>query len=158
MTYTFALEDGRATYPELQALYRQHYADMQERLAAQGVHLPPCNPQLRRYFEASEKGHLLTYVVRTDASEAVGYSNIYLSTDMHNGDLIAVEDTIYVRKNHRNGVGRRLSKVILADLKRRGVVRLNVTALTDLRVAKLWKRMGFREIGTAMTYEFSKDV
>lgn len=138
----------------MQALYRRHYGEMQLRLAGQGVHLPPYNPRLDQYFNAGDQGHLLHFVVRAETGDAAGYSNIYLTNDMHNGDLIAREDTIYVLPEHRNGIGRRLSKAILGNLKERGVVRLNVTALTDLRVAKLWKRMGFREVGLEMTYIF----
>lgn len=154
MDYRFSIESIAATYPELQVLYRQHYSEMEARLAEQGVPIPPYAPRLEEYFDAGAKGHLLTFVVRTETGEAVGYCNLYLTNDMHNGELIAVEDTIFVRQDHRNGVGRKLSKAILANLKGRGVKRLNVTALTDLRVAKLWKRMGFRELGTAMTYIF----
>jgi ribosomal protein S18 acetylase RimI-like enzyme len=68
--------------------------------------------------------------------------------------MIASEDTIYLLPDHRNGVGRRLAKHILADLRERGVKRLSVTAVTDLRVAKLWERMGFRHTAHAMTYVF----
>jgi predicted N-acetyltransferase YhbS len=73
---------------------------------------------------------------------------------MHNGDLIAQEDTIFVLKDHRNGVGKKLVKVILEELKERGVKRVLVSAMTDLRVAKLWARMGFKEAATQMIYTF----
>jgi ribosomal protein S18 acetylase RimI-like enzyme len=73
---------------------------------------------------------------------------------MHNSDLIAQEDTIYVVPEHRNGIGRKFTKVILAELKERGVKRLNVSAMTDLRATKLWKRLGFKELATQMTYTF----
>lgn len=153
MEYAFSVENLKATYPEMSALYRRHYGEMQERLLAQGVTLPPYDPQLERYFASNDVGHLIHFVVRLNG-EAVGYSNIYLSTDMHNGQLIAVEDTIYLRPDHRNGVGRKFAKAILANLKSRGVIRLQATALTDLRVIPLWKRMGFREVGAVMVYEF----
>jgi GNAT superfamily N-acetyltransferase len=73
---------------------------------------------------------------------------------MHNHDLIAQEDTIFVIKEHRNGIGKKLVRFVLEELKTRGVKRLNVSAKTDLRVAKLWGRMGFKEAATQMTYEF----
>jgi len=61
---------------------------------------------------------------------------------------------LFVSKEHRNGVGKKLVAFVLEELKQRGVKRLNVSAMTDLRVAKLWKRMGFKETATQMTYEF----
>jgi L-amino acid N-acyltransferase YncA len=73
---------------------------------------------------------------------------------MHNSDLIAREDTIYVLPEHRNGIGKKLVKVILEELKHRNVKRLHVSAMTDLRVAKLWSRMGFKESSTQMIYKF----
>jgi predicted N-acetyltransferase YhbS len=79
---------------------------------------------------------------------------VYITNDMHNHDLVAQEDTIFVVKEHRNGVGKKLVQFGLDELKRRGVKRLLVSAMTDLRVAKLWGRMGFKEVATQMMYTF----
>jgi predicted acetyltransferase len=153
MSYTFHLGRFKETYEELEPLYRQHYAEMCERLAKDGIQYPPYNPRLDKYIESGESGWLLTFLIRLDG-QPVGYSNVYLTNDMHNGDLIAQEDTIFVLKDHRNGVGKKLVKVILEELKERGVKRVIVSAMTDLRVAKLWGRMGFKEAATQMIYTF----
>jgi ribosomal protein S18 acetylase RimI-like enzyme len=73
---------------------------------------------------------------------------------MHNNDLICQEDTVFVLKEHRNGIGKKLVQCVVEELRSRGVKRLMVSAMTDLRVAKLWKRMGFKEMATQMIYEF----
>ncbi len=151
--YTFSIENAEENYEEMSVLYRQHHKEMQNRLAGEGIKISDYNPRLDEYFKASRQGYLINYVVRLEGAP-VGYSNIYLTNDMHNGEFIATEDTIYILPDHRNGTGRRLSKMILADLKSRKVKRLNVTAITDLRVAKLWKRMGFLHTASAMTYNF----
>lgn len=151
--YRFTIENGADNYSEIEPLYREHYREMKSRLEAQGVPMSEFRPRLDIYFERWRAGNLVNYIVRM-GREPIGYANIYLTADMHNHDPIAVEDTIFIRKDHRNGVGRRLSKFILSDLKARGVKRLNCTAMTDLRVAKLWKRMGFRAVADAMTYTF----
>jgi GNAT superfamily N-acetyltransferase len=151
--YVFSIENAETNCDEMYPLYCKHYAEMQERLAGQGLDIPPFKPRLDMYFKAAREGWLVNYVVRLDG-EAVGYSNIYVTNDMHNGDIIAQEDTIFILKEHRNGIGRKFSKFILADLKCRGVKRLNVLALTDLRVSKLWERMGFKHTAHAMTYTF----
>ncbi|TIR87965.1 MAG: GNAT family N-acetyltransferase, partial [Mesorhizobium sp.] len=96
-------------------------------------------------------GHLLCFVVRVEG-EAVGYAFIWLTQDMHNSEPIAMEDTIYMRPDHRNGIGRRFTKHILAELKARGCVRAHVTIATDLRVAKMCERVGFKRSAIAMTY------
>jgi GNAT superfamily N-acetyltransferase len=153
MSYTFHLGKFKETYAELEPLYRQHYAEMTERLEAAGIPCSPYAPRLDQYIAASDRGDLLTFILRFNG-DAAGYSNVYLTNDMHNGDLIVQEDTIFVLKEHRNGVGKKLVKVILEELKERGVKRVLVSALTDLRVAKLWKRMGFKEAAIQMIYTF----
>jgi GNAT superfamily N-acetyltransferase len=153
MNYTFSVEKFTDTYLELEPLYRQHYKEMTDRLEAAGVRYSPYNPRLDEYAKASNGGWLLTFVLRT-SGVACGYINVYITNDMHNHDCIAQEDTLFVTKEHRNGVGKKLVEFGLNELKKRGVKRLNVSAMTDLRVAKLWKRMGFKEAATQMTYEF----
>jgi len=153
MSYTFHLGKHRETFEELEPLYRQHYGEMIERLARDGIEYSPYNPRWDEYFKAGDNGHLLTFILRFDG-KAVGCSNIYLTNDMHNSDLIAQEDTIYVLPEHRNGIGKKFARVILDELKGRGVKRLNVSAMTDLRATKLWKRMGFKESAIQMTYKF----
>lgn len=151
--YTIALEGFDATYPEVQTLYREHYQEMCDRLATQGIEMSPYNPRLDEYSKASNGGWLLTIIARHEG-KAVGYCNVYITTDMHNQDLIAQEDTIFVTKSHRNGLGKELVKFGINELKSRGVKRLHVSAVTDLRVAKLWGRMGFKHSAHAMTYTF----
>jgi GNAT superfamily N-acetyltransferase len=153
MNYTMTVEKFTDTYRELEPLYRQHYKEMTDRLGEAGINYSPYNPRLEEYGRASDGGWLLTFVLRTDGA-ACGYINVYVTNDMHNNDLIAQEDTVFVVKEHRNGVGRKLVKFGVEELRSRGVKRLNVSAMTDLRVAKLWKRMGFKEAATQMTYEF----
>ncbi len=151
--YAFSIENGADNYPEIEPLYRQHYSEMQERLGRDGIKVADFNPRLDLYFQYWRAGNLINYIVRCEGKPA-GYSNVYLTGDMHNSELIASEDTIYLLPEHRNGTGRRFSKYILADLDQRGVKRLTVEALTDLRVSKLWKRMGFKHTAHAMTYTF----
>lgn len=147
------VENAEENCPELFPLYAEHYREMQENQLANGVELPPFNPRLSAYFKAAREGYLINFVVRKDG-EPVGYANIYMTDDMHNQDRIAKEDTIFVTKAHRNGIGVKLMKFILAEMKARGCKRGHVTAATDPRVVKLWKRLGFKEAGMAMTYVF----
>ena len=151
--YTVSLQGFDETYKELEPLYRQHYKEMTDRLEGLGIFSSVYNPRLDTYSHASKVGGLLTFVLRFQG-KAVGYSNVYLANDMHNQDLIAQEDTIYVTPSHRNGVGRELVKHILRELESRGVKRALVSAATDLRVAKIWKRMGFKPSAEQMTYVF----
>lgn len=149
--YLITLESLPKVYAELEPLFREHYAEFSARLLATGVTVSPYNPRLDEYFRASDGGWLKTFVVRLDG-QPCGYANIYVTTDMHNRELIAQEDTLYVSKAHRNGIGRKLSLFVLETLKGLGVKRFTVSAVTDTRATKLWKRIGFREIATQMVH------
>jgi ribosomal protein S18 acetylase RimI-like enzyme len=153
VTYAITIENGHTAHAELDPLYRQHYAEMQTRLAKDGVPIGPYAPRLGEYFKAMDGGWLVTFVVRLDG-KVVGYSNVYVTNDMHNGESIAQEDTIYILPEHRNGIGKKLVQFVLDELQLRGVKRGHVTAMTDLRVEKLWKRMGFRTVAASMLYVF----
>ena len=155
MSYAISIETFDASYAELEPLYRQHYAEMQARLAAESVEVASYNPRLDEYRKASSGGWLFTFVLRCDG-KAVGYSNIYITNDMHNGERIAQEDTIYVLQEHRRFAGRMLIKAVHAELKKRGVKRLNVTTMTDLRVSKLLQRMGYKHTAHHMTLIFGE--
>ena len=154
MTYLFSMENGSENLTEMFPLYAAHYQEMRERLERDGIEISPFNPRVDVYVASWENGTLQNYAVRAENGEVVGYANVYLTNDMHNGDLIAQEDAIFILKAHRNGVGKRLVRFILDDLKSRGVKRAHITAVTDLRVAKIWERMGFKPAATAMIYTF----
>lgn len=156
MIYSFSVEKAHENLPELFPLYAQHYREMQDRLGRGGVEIGEFNPRLPAYIKASQEGYFLNFVVRAEG-EPVGYCNVYLTSDMHNSELIAREDTVFILPGHRNGVGKRLVKYGLEQLRQRGVKRLHVTAMTDLRVEKLWKRMGFKPVATAMIYTFEEN-
>lgn len=153
MTYEMSCENFETTYLELEPLYRQHYSEMVARREAAGETCLPFNPRLDEYFKAARAGYLITYVLRNDGKPC-GYINMYVTNDMHNCESIAVEDTMFVLKDHRNGIGRKFVLFGLEEMKRRGVKKIFVSAVTDLRVAKLWRRMGFRDLAQQMVYQF----
>ena len=150
--YTIALEACSESLAEVETLYKQHYLEMCRRLEAEGLEVSVYNPRYDEYIRANEHGWLLHFVLRCDG-EAVGYSNVYLTNDMHNGDLIAREDAIYVTPKHRHGIGKKMMKHIQSHLRARGVKRINITTSTDLRVSLLLRRMGYRATAFAMTLD-----
>lgn len=150
--YAISAEPLHEIYPTIEENARRHFAEMKARKDADGLPCGHYNPRLDQYFEASRGGWLLCYVARR-GGEPVGHALIYLTQDMHTSDLIASEDVLYVVPEHRNGLGKQMVRYMLADLKARGVKRVDIAPVTDLRVGKIWKRMGFREVATLMTYD-----
>lgn len=153
--YAFHLVHVRDWYPALEPLFRLHYSEMQTRLAGDGVGIADYNPRLDAYFAAADRGEYRTYVVFED-NDLIGYSGIWVTADMHNGQLIATEDTIFVLDGHRKGAGKALARFILKDLEQMGVKRVTITPVTDLRVGKIWQRMGFKPVAQLMTYSFKE--
>jgi GNAT superfamily N-acetyltransferase len=152
--YTISLEPFDEALKDCEPLARQHYAEMRSRLAGQGIPIGPYKPRLEAYSRASREGYMFTFIVRTETGEPVGYSNVYLTQSMHNGELYAREDTVFVAPEHRNGIGRRLVKFILQTMKEKGAKRFEIQPVTDLRVGKIWKRMGFRSVSENMVMVF----
>jgi GNAT superfamily N-acetyltransferase len=153
--YRFHLVNLRDWYPAIESLCKKHYAEMQERLAADGVPIGDFNPRTETYFQAADRGEFLMFIALED-NDLIGYSGIWVTPDMHNGQLIASEDTIYVLPGHRNGAGKALAKFILNHLENIGVKRVTITPVTDLRVGKIWQRLGFKPVAQLMTYTFNE--
>lgn len=149
----FHLVNGIEWHPAIDSLCRKHYAEMKARLEADGHKIGEYNPRLDAYFDGVRRGDLLTFIVLENGT-LIGYSFIWLTNDMHNGELIAQEDTIYILPEYRNGTGRKLAKFILSELESRGVKRVTISPVTDLRVGKIWQRMGFKPVAQLMTYHF----
>ena len=148
MTYTIGIERGHENWFELEPNYKAHFAETKASRGNIGAY----NPRLDKYFEYFRAGWLVNYVARFDG-KPVAHANVYITNCMHTGDLIAQEDMIFVVKEHRNGLGKRLTRFVLDDLKARGVKRAYISARTDWRAEKLWQRMGFKRNSVQMIYD-----
>ena len=153
MSYTVRqvrlLDELGRVYP----LWERHYGEMERRLLADGLPCSPFKPRTEQYVRSNEEGWLLAFLLERDG-EAVGYAQGYVTQDMHNGDLIAQEDAIYVVPEHRNGAGRILLDAVHDELRRRGVKRLNITTGTDLRASKWFLRRGYKHVAHCMSITF----
>ena len=150
MNYTVRMVRLAEWLERLDPIFRQHYGEMWERMAGIGVKMSPYNPRVDKYLEANDGGWLLVFVLECDG-KPVGYCNVYITNDMHNQDLIAQEDTIYVLPEHRQGSGRLLARAVHEELKKRGVLRMHVTTSTNMRVWKWLQRLGYIDTAHQMT-------
>jgi GNAT superfamily N-acetyltransferase len=155
VTYQFHMVNIREWYPALEPLFRKHYAEMQARLAEDGTPIGDYNPRLETYFQAADRGEYRVFIVlQNDA--IIGYCSVWTTEDMHNSEPIATEDALYVVPECRKGVGRPLVKFVLEYLQGIGIKRVTITPVTDLRVGKIWSRMGFKPVAELMTYTFKE--
>jgi GNAT superfamily N-acetyltransferase len=155
VTYAFHMVNVRDWYEALEPLFKRHYLEMQTRLAADGVTIGDYNPRLETYFQAADRGEYKVFIVLENET-LIGYCSLWVSEDMHNSQLIAQEDALYIVPERRKGAGRPLVKFILSYLESIGVVRATITPVTDLRVGKMWARLGFKPVAELMTYQFEK--
>lgn len=151
MSYEFGIEKVADALADFDPLARMHYAEMKARLEGEGHVVSDYDPQIEEYIRFNEMGYLTLFTVRDDGNP-VGYAMVYVSEDMHNRDLVAKEDTLYIHPDHRNGLGKRFVQKILAALRDAGVKRVDVTVTTDPRVAMLWRRIGFKDTAPQMSY------
>jgi L-amino acid N-acyltransferase YncA len=147
--YVFSLEKGEEIYQELEPLGRAHYGEMKQRLMADGMEIGEWAPRSEEYIASERKGNLKVFIVRHEG-RAIGYSNMYITNDMHNGELICTEDAIYILPEHRGGVGLAFMKNIIRYMKNVGVKRVMITPVTDLRAESLWARIGFKKYASLM--------
>lgn len=145
--YTITLESFKANYKELEPLYKAFYSEIYP------IDSSPFNMLVDEYIKANEEEWLLNFVVRLN-NKAVGYCNIWLAQDLKNGDLISQEDSIFIAREHRNGIGKKLAQVVIEDLRNRGVKRLIIAALDISDAARLWQRIGFKQTAVMMEYTF----
>lgn len=153
MSYSVRQVKLRDEIDRVYPIWQRHYAEMEERMLGAGLECSPFHPRLDQYLRYSDDGQMLVFLL--DCGPAVvGYAQGYITNDMHNGDLIAQEDAIYVVPEHRFGAGRILLNAVHAELKRRGVRRMNITTGTDLRAAKWFERRGYKHTAHCMTISF----
>lgn len=158
MTYNFHLIHVRDWYPALEPLFRGHYREMQDRFARDGVELDDYDPRLEEYFAAADRGEYLTFIVLENET-LIGYCSIWVVRNMHcKSELIATEDALYAIPERRKGVGKPLVKFVLDHLRSLGVKRATITPVTDLRVGKVWRRMGFVPVAELMVWNFDKEA
>lgn len=149
--YQVRIEDYLKTYEELKSLYKQSYEHLVAIYARDGRIYPKYNPWLSCYKEHYEAGSLILYVIRED-SKVAGYCMMYLTQDMQNQELVTCEEGLYILPEHRNGIGKILAKMIIQDMRSRGVKRITLSAI-DQRIVNLWKTIGFKEVATTMELE-----
>lgn len=157
MTYSFHLIHVRDWYPALEPLFRLHYSEMQSRLAGDGVAIGDYDPRLPEYFAAADRGEYQCAIV-IENETLIGYCTFWVTNDMHcQSELICQEDALFVVPEARRGAGKPLVRFVLSHLETLGVKRATITPVTDLRVGKVWKRMGFVPVAELMVWNFGKE-
>lgn len=150
--YTYHRERFDQTYVEMSPLYRRHFDEVRDHKRENGLDQPDYALDVKGYFAYAASDQLVSYVVRCDG-RAVGYLHVYLLYDHRSGELVAIDDSLFVLPDHRTGVGRSLIEYAIAELSKTKAQKFTITASGDPRVATLLGRMGFKQTAIEMTYD-----
>lgn len=142
MSLTFQLEKIRDCYYEVEALGLMHWHETE-----QYRHNQPYKPDRSRFVYYEDEGMFVIYTAR-DNGELVGHLGMYIAESMHTQQLIATEDTLFLRYDYRKGRNAmRLINFMVDDMRRRGVVEIMVTAKNP-RVGRLLEHLDFRPVAS----------
>lgn len=157
MTYEFHKVHVRDWYPALEPLFKSHYREMQDRFERDGIDLDDYDPRLEEYFAAADRDEYQMFIVLENGT-LIGYCGIWVVRSMHcKSELIATEDALYAIPERRKGVGKPLVRHVLSHLRSIGCRRASITPVTDLRVGKIWQKMGFVPVAQLMVWNFDKE-
>jgi GNAT superfamily N-acetyltransferase len=129
----------RAIFGQLRALHRMHWDETE---AYRDSVFSPRYDLLEHYFERGIARGWGAF----HGEKLVGHVTVYVTTSVHTGEQIATEDALYVMPEYRRGIGARLIKRMLSDLKRDGVAELWATTRPGTRVGPLLERLGMKHV------------
>ena len=117
-------------------------------------HDQPFKPDKERFIQYSKMGVFHVFTARVDG-ELVGNFTIYTMPSMHTQEMVATEDTMFVKKEFR---GKRvfftLANYVHEELRKMGVKEITVTSKVSNPVGGLIERMGYNLVAN----EYSKSL
>lgn len=133
------IKDLDAVLPQLKNLHSAHWKETEK---YRNSEFTPRYDLLDHYFKVG----VLRIWGAFEYGVMVGHLSMYITTSLHTGEQIATEDALYVLEHYRTGVGARLSRTMLADLRAGGVAEVWATCKPATRVGLLLKRLGFNHV------------
>lgn len=144
---TFQLERLADCLDELKELHELHYEE-------QGDKRYPLAYNYETALRRNSDGSLLVFTARKDG-EMVGHCCVWLFESMHTGQVMAKDDTLFVKKEHRKGrIAIKFFQYCEAVLRAAGVAEVLITLNVANPVWKVWKRLGYRIKCYQMSKEF----
>lgn len=95
--YVFHVERYETALPELRELHKLHWQETEKYR-----HEIPLNPDYAGFIAQDKAGMLVLFTIRKDG-ELVGQSTMKVHVSMHSQTLVASEDSLFLRQDHRGG-------------------------------------------------------
>ena len=143
--YVFHVERYAHALPELIPLHREHWQETEKYR-----HAIPLMPDYDGFIAQDRAGGLVLFTIRKDG-ELVGQSTMRLHSSMHSQTLVANEDSLFLRKDHRGGFMMvRFIKYMDAILTALDVREVRVSSKLVNGADKLMIRAGFTPFATQL--------
>lgn len=116
------------------------------------------NPDYEGVLARERAGTYVLFTARKDG-ELVGNTGCYLFRSMHNQDLSAKEDTMYLAPEVRKGrTAIKFFRYCESQLRRTGVEEITVQVKTTNKAYMLWEREGYTWTDRVLTKTFGSEV
>jgi hypothetical protein len=143
--YVFFLERYQDVLHELKPLHAAHWQETEKYR-----HAIPLNPNYEKFIDEEKSGNLLLFTIRKDG-ELVGQSTMKLHRSMHSQTLVANEDSLFLRKDHRGGVMMLFFLKYMDEVLTQAQVReVRVSSKLENSADKLLMRAGFKPFATQL--------
>ena len=134
---------------EVKSLHRLQWDELEQ--GANGLEL---KPDYARLLEGNALGRYIIFTARKDGV-LVGNCGIWLYESTHTQDLMASEDTLFLKKEFRKGrTGIKFFQYCEQVLKALGVVEISFSVSPSNNVWKVWERLGY----SIKTYQMAKVI
>lgn len=142
---TFQVERFSAILPELHLLHIEHWRQTEE-----FRHHIPMNPDYDAMARDEEHGRMLQFTARA-GGELVGNLRVYVVLGRHTQTLHAVEDTMYLKPQHRTPrAAMRFVEFGERCLRQIGVREIRCTAKLSNNAARFFEGLGYRSVATEL--------
>lgn len=137
--YIFHVERYASALEELKPLHAAHWQETEKYR-----HELPLNPDYAGFIAQDRAGMLVLFTIRKDG-ELVGQSTMKIFSSMHSQTLVANEDSLFLRQDHRGGfMIMRFIRYMDMVLTALGVREVRVSSKTVNGADKLMIRAGFK--------------
>ncbi len=149
----FGVESLRDCWNEVVSIASEHWMETEEYRHGQVF-----NPDHARYVAFEDVGFLKLFTAR-DKGRLAGYAIMYLSPSMHTQQMIANEDTWFLKKEYRGGRNAyRFYQYVEGVLRDAGVVEIMMTAKLTNQAGRLMEKLGYDHVSNGYSKQFPENV
>ena len=144
-SYNFQIESFGEVYDELLDNYKLYNEEVDE-------YKRPLKLNKNGYLKYEELGLFKMFTIR-NSGELIGQCGVYITPSMFTGEIVANEDFIFIKKEHRGThLVYEFIKMMEKYLKENGVNEVLTTSRIENKTYLLMERLGYKKIA----YQCSK--